>query len=188
MISKIFESFRAYFTDVSLWGRSAKNSSDSVAPFQPLITAAADVEAAETAAATTAAATATMVATARSDGGECKSNGGGNGRPVAPSQNTLLSHCVLIQPPPVLTRGSDRRDQRQAVPFVRACPLQDGFVRRGAVIPLRTRTIPSQLEPDYSAVLERGEKEAASTTTIITIATRARRKAPATNVLSGAGM
>jgi len=53
----------------------------------------------------------------------------------------LQPRCVLIQPPPVLARGPDRRDQRQAVPFVRACPLQDGFVRRGAVISLQRKII-----------------------------------------------
>jgi len=44
------------------------------------------------------------------------------------------------------------------VPFVRACPLQDGFVRRSAVISLWTRKIPIEPELNYSEVLKRSDK------------------------------
>ncbi|EGI62280.1 hypothetical protein G5I_09408 [Acromyrmex echinatior] len=60
---------------------------------------------------------ATIAATTWNDNGEGGSNGGSSSRLVAPSQQTLQPFCVLIQPPPVLARGPDRRDQRQAVPF-----------------------------------------------------------------------
>lgn len=56
-------------------------------------------------------------------------------RLVAPSSHAGLPSCwALIRSPPVLARGPDRHDQRQIVPFVRACAHQDGFVRCDAVV------------------------------------------------------
>lgn len=61
--------------------------------------------------------------------------GTNSNRLVAPSSHAGLPSCwALIRSPSVLARGPDRHDQRQIVPFVRACPHQDGFVHCDAVV------------------------------------------------------